>query len=153
MQLTPELLEEKLPEAKTSDTKPKADNFACFVCHANMEGEPLVEVHARKGHGCIECHGDSFAHRNDEDNVTPPDVMFPPEAIDPFCRKCHDRHDAPAKDVVARFLKRCAGKTDPEQIVCTDCHGEHHLSRRTVRWDKRTGKLLLETAAETPQGQ
>ena len=25
---------------------------------------------------------------------------------------------------------------------CTDCHGDHRLRLRTVRWDKKTGKLL-----------
>ena len=129
--------------AKPGETaKPKADNFACYVCHANYEDEPMVVSHAKEDVGCVKCHGESIAHRNDEDNVTPPDIMYPQEAIDKACAECHDTHDAPAVKIVIRWQERCPGKEDPSQIVCTDCHGEHRLKSRTVRWDKKTGRLL-----------
>ncbi len=143
------LLDEKLPEAKPSEKpqgKPKADNFACYVCHGNYEGEELAEIHAKEGYGCVKCHGESLAHRDDEDHLTPPDVMFPAEKIDPGCAECHDTHDAPARKVVECWQQRCPQKTKPEQLVCTDCHGKHRLEKRTIRWDKATGKIIERAA-------
>jgi hypothetical protein len=119
-----------------------AENQACHVCHENYRDEPLVQVHAEAEVGCVECHGDSFAHRNDENHTTPPDVMFSAAKIDSGCAECHVEHDAPARKVIARMQERCPEKTDPSTINCTDCHGKHRLERRTVVWDKDTGKLL-----------
>jgi hypothetical protein len=127
--------------------RPPADNSACFVCHANYEEESMAVVHAKAGTGCVDCHGPSLAHRNDEDNVTPPDVIYAAAKIDGACRKCHDQHDAPATKVIACWQQRSAGVKDPAQLVCTDCHGEHRLAVRTVRWDKTTRKLLDGDAA------
>ena len=121
---------------------PVADNLACYCCHANYKEEPFAQEHAKANVGCVKCHGESYAHRNDEDNITPPDVMFPPERIAQACKPCHDGHDAPAVKVIARWREQCPEKTDPEGIVCTDCHGRHRLPARQVRWDKKTGKLL-----------
>lgn len=119
-----------------------ADNGPCFVCHANYQAEPLASQHTAADVGCVACHGESYAHRNDESNTTPPEVMYPPDRIDPACQKCHASHDVSAAAVIALWLKRCPDKTDARRIVCTDCHGEHRLKVRTVRWDRKTGKLL-----------
>lgn len=147
------LLLDELAETEDSSSEKTAeaiaDNSACFVCHANYAEEPLARDHAKAGLGCVNCHGDSFAHRNDENNTTPPDTMYPANKIDPFCRECHATHDAPAVDVIALYLKRCPSKSDPAKIVCTDCHGEHRLQVRTVRWDKETRKLMT-GSGETP---
>lgn len=137
-------------------TKPgatAADNAACFVCHANYKQEALTLKHAAQGLACTACHGASEAHRNDENNITPPDVMFPLATLDGACRKCHATHDAPARAVVARFRDRVEGRGEAlEGLVCTSCHGEHRLDHRTVRWDRATGKLLggKATAAASP---
>lgn len=125
-----------------SAAKTIADNSACFVCHVNYSEEPLARDHAKAGLGCVDCHGDSFAHRNDENNTTPPDTMYPSNKIVSFCHECHATHDAPAVDVIALYLERGLSKSDPAKIVCTDCHGEHRLQVRTVRWNKETGKLI-----------
>ncbi len=143
-------LDEKLPMAPAGGAEIKADNFSCFVCHANYQEEEFVLAHAKEDIGCIECHGPSHAHRDDEGNVTPPDVMYPSEEIKKNCAKCHEDHDVPARKVIARWQQRCPTITDPGKIVCTDCHGQHRLKRRTVRWNKRTGKLL---AREEPAAQ
>lgn len=127
---------------------PMADNSACYVCHTNFEEEGMVVAHARNNVGCIDCHGKSYAHRDDEDNITPPDVMFPQDAIDTACTECHDEHNVAAVKVLARWQERCPGKDDPGQIVCTDCHGQHRLKVRTVRWDKKTRRLILRKSAE-----
>lgn len=120
----------------------KADNQACYVCHANYQEEELVGWHAEEDVGCVDCHGNSFAHRNDENNTTPPDVMFPRRKIDANCRDCHEEHDVPAHKVIARFLERELKKTAPKSLVCTDCHGQHRLKLRTVVWNKETGELI-----------
>lgn len=140
----PLLLEEaKVPPApKKKPPGPVADNSPCFVCHSNYQEESLASVHALENVGCVRCHGVSLTHRNDENNTTPPDKMYPAEAIDLACAECHETHDASARKVLTRWKERCPQKTDFSQVVCTDCHGEHRLKLRTVRWDKKSGRLL-----------
>jgi len=132
--------------APAATTRALTDNAACFVCHANYREEPLASRHAAANVACVDCHGPSYAHRNDENNTTPPDVMYPADEIDQACRKCHASHDVPAAKVIAcwQSARREADpdKTNTETIVCTDCHGNHRLRLRSVRWDKKTGKLL-----------
>ena len=137
----PLLLDEPSPDESPS-TKTMADNSSCYVCHVNYQKEQLVTQHAVENIGCAGCHGESTAHKNDENNTTPPDRMFPSDTIDEACRTCHATHDAPAADVIARWQERCPTKTDPKTLLCTDCHGDHRLTIRTVRWDKKTGRLL-----------
>lgn len=139
------LLLEEPPEKDPLDVPigPVADNLACYCCHINYEEETFVVQHAKADVGCVECHGDSLDHRNDEDNITPPDVMFPPEKIAANCAECHKEHDAPAVDVIVRWQERCPAITDPKTILCTDCHGEHRLKLRTIRWNKKTGELIV----------
>jgi formate-dependent nitrite reductase cytochrome c552 subunit len=114
------------------------------VCHANYEGEKMVVVHGAENVGCMDCHGKSYAHRDDENNITPPDIMFPPDVIDESCEECHETHDVAAGKVVARWQERALAGKALEAMVCTDCHGEHRLKLRTVRWDKRTRELIIE---------
>lgn len=142
---TAPLLLDEPPEKDPVDAPlgPVADNSACHVCHTNYEEEPFAVSHAEADVGCVECHGKSYPHRNDEDNVTPPDVIFPPEKIKANCATCHDTHDAPAVEVIARWQQRCPAKSDPKTLLCTDCHGQHRLKLRTVRWDKTTRRLIL----------
>ncbi len=137
---SPLLLDE--PSEEPDKKVHKADNSACYVCHANYEEEALVGWHAVEDIGCVDCHGDSFAHRNDENNTTPPDVMFPSKKIDANCGECHEDHDVPAHKVIARFLERSLSKADSKALVCTDCHGYHRLKLRTVVWNKETRELI-----------
>jgi hypothetical protein len=139
----PLLLEARKPaERADAGKKSSADNAACLVCHANFKREALANTHAVHGIPCTKCHGPSVAHRNDEANVIPPDVMFATACIDSSCARCHDSHDVAPKAVIARFLERTSGKASPRPLACTSCHGEHQLSVRTVRWDRATGKVL-----------
>jgi hypothetical protein len=55
---------------------------------------------------------------------------------------CHESDDVPPEKVVARWKEVAIDKTDPETIVCTDCHGDHRMKVRTIIWDKKSGKLL-----------
>ncbi|MCP5118015.1 MAG: hypothetical protein GY953_44940 [bacterium] len=133
--------------AADPDAPEGADNSRCHVCHLNFAQEEIAVKHARQDIGCGECHGDCDAHIDDESWAsggpgTPPGIMFPPEAVDAACGRCHDTHDASAKEVMQRSRERVPEKTDPSKIVCTDCHG-HHRVRAELRhawWDKRTGK-------------
>jgi len=147
----PLLLDEPTQEQQDSagmTTQAAVENTACFVCHANYRTESLASSHARANIGCAVCHGQSFEHKNDENNTTPPEKMYSADKIDSFCQGCHNSHDVPAGKVVALWTKRNPGKTDPDKIVCTDCHGNHRMKVRTIVWDKKTGKLLSTNRGE-----
>jgi len=141
----PEKETEAAPQKKTpaeSGKKASADNSACFVCHSNYEEEFLAVRHAEEGIGCTDCHGESMDHADDEDNITPPDVLYARNDIEKLCRQCHDSHDVPPGKVIALWRKRALDRIAPASPVCTDCHGEHRLNVRTVRWNKKTRELL-----------
>ena len=121
---------------ENGDTGPVADNSRCHVCHINYEQEALAVVHAQADIGCEQCHGPSNAHCSDEDNITPPDIMYPKVKINPFCISCHP------KDKIGQLHKSFFAASAANQGYCTDCHGEHSLSYRTRKWDKATGNLV-----------
>ena len=153
-------------------TKAANENTACFVCHANYRTEFLANRHAKANVGCFNCHGESSAHQNDENNITAPETLYSADKIDPACRSCHTAHNISPREIITNYLKKksekantsCKGchesddvppekvvdrwkeqipdKTDPEKIVCTDCHGSHRMKVRTIIWDKNSGKLL-----------
>jgi hypothetical protein len=125
-----------------SDQSSMAYYVMCNDCHMGYIGEPLALAHAKAGMSCDSCHGKSRAHYSDESNTTPPDKMFPADEINPFCQGCHHSHDVPADKVVTLWMERNSDKTNPDKIVCTDCHGEHRMKVRTIIWDKETGKRL-----------
>ena len=120
-----------------------AENESCYVCHGDYREEPMVGWHLKANVSCVKCHGPSHAHRDDEDNVTPPDVMYAAAEIDAACQKCHEDHLAPARKVIATWKQRCPQKTNPDDVVCTDCHGQHRRPFRTVQWDKKTRELIV----------
>jgi hypothetical protein len=149
-----------------------SENTACFVCHANYQSEFLAGRHAQANMSCYNCNGESSAHQNDENNITPPEILYSADKVDPFCRGCHTAHkisprqiitrwlekkaeeenpsckgchesnDVPPEKVVALWKERGLEKVKPDKIVCTDCHGDHRMRVRTIIWDKKTGKLL-----------
>jgi hypothetical protein len=121
------------------EDQPAADNSFCYVCHLNYDGEELALDHERVGVACTECHGQSLDHCNDENNITPPDIMYPKAKINSSCMSCHPRDKIDHVDTHEAVLSSAA----TQQKQCTDCHGtDHRLSVRTVRWDKATGELL-----------
>lgn len=104
---------------------PLGPNSACYVCHMTFVFEELAKTHLAEKVTCIECHGLSAAHANDENiGATKPDITYKREKIDASCQKCHETHDVAANEVVARFLERQL--KDPK-LVCTDCHGMHRI--------------------------
>jgi hypothetical protein len=137
----PLLLEEPIgDEQRPPPEGPVADNSRCHVCHVNYQEEELAVTHARGNVGCEDCHGSCDAHCSDEDNITPPDIMYPAAKINPFCMTCHaEVKDDP--ELAANHEEVLKG-TAAENKLCTDCHGKHRLGYRTRRWNKETGELL-----------
>ena len=105
--------------------------------------------HLAFGIGCERCHGESFRHRSDEANITPPEIMYPKEKINPTCMMCHPRHDIQdTKDhrpILEAGLSIFESQPSDEKAkeYCTDCHGsKHRMKTRTIHWDKCTGAPL-----------
>jgi hypothetical protein len=124
-------------------------NPFCRACHLDFDEEELTLDHELAGIGCERCHGESLRHRSDEANVTPPELMYPKERIDPACMSCHPRqaiqHVQDHRPGLEAALSIFETATPGEQTkqYCTDCHGlQHRMKVRTVRWDKCTGELL-----------
>ena len=123
---------------KAQKKREPADNYYCLVCHVNYEDEKLVKTHHPVGLGCETCHGMSDKHSEDEDNVTPPDVMFKKAGISLFCTTCHDKQELTEEEEHKELF---ASETEQKK-PCTECHGsKHRLGVRTRKWDKDSGKL------------
>jgi len=100
-------------------------NATCYVCHMTFVREEISKVHFKEKVTCIKCHGLSAGHANDEHvGATKPDKLYKRHQIDAMCAECHEDHDAPAVEVIARFLE-CKPNQSP--AVCTDCHGKHKI--------------------------
>ena len=114
-------------EGEPAEIDPLGPNAACYVCHTTFVHEELSKQHLVEQIGCIKCHGLSDKHANDENiGATPPDVTYKRGQIDAACTiECHEEHDVPAKDVLARFLERKLPHSPPP--VCTECHGTHRI--------------------------
>ena len=124
-------------------------NPFCRACHLDFDEEELALDHELAGIGCERCHGESLRHRSDEANITPPELMYPKERINPTCMMCHPRHDINhLKDhqpILEAGLSVFAGAPPDANArkYCTDCHGQkHRMQNRTTRWNKATGELI-----------
>ena len=116
-----------------------ADNFFCYVCHLNYQEESFAKEHQAEGVGCETCHGISDKHSEDEDNITPPDIMYPKAVIVQFCIACHSKDDLLKEESHNTLFSNAAQDVE----TCTDCHcKEHRLEVRTRKWDKQTGRLI-----------
>jgi hypothetical protein len=114
-----------------------ADNSRCYVCHINFSIENFAVTHARADISCEHCHGPSDAHCSDEDNITPPDIMYPEEKINPSCLQCHlngIKDNEEHQPVLAAVMQK----------NCTSCHDDHKMSHRTRRWNRQTGELVYD---------
>ena len=135
---------EKSIEGKTKKETFVANQF-CSACHYCFGNEELARTHERAGIGCERCHGESERHRSDEDNITPPELMYTKERINPTCMMCHPRaeikHVSHHQSVLAGADTIFDKSTN--QKNCTDCHAtDHHIRVRTIHWNKATGELL-----------
>ena len=108
-------------------SKALGPNAACYVCHMTYVKEPMSRLHLKHRVYCIDCHGTSAAHANDEDiGATKPDIYFKRNQVNASCRKCHSDHDAAPEKVIKRWIERKLTVSPP---VCTDCHGSHKIKR------------------------
>ncbi|MHC4442992.1 MAG: 3-keto-disaccharide hydrolase [Planctomycetota bacterium] len=104
-------------------------NGLCLVCHASLAEEEITLQHLKQGIMCIDCHGRSTEHMEDEMLNTTPDIKFGRIEVKPFCQGCHEEHKHPTK--VLEFLEKWRGKDRAHGRVvnsgsiCTDCHGLH----------------------------
>jgi predicted CXXCH cytochrome family protein len=106
---------------------PLGPNAACYVCHMTYVKEPLSRLHLRHKVYCIDCHGPSIGHANDEDiGATKPDIYFKRDKVNASCRKCHSDHNAAPEKVVKRWFDRKLKTNSP---ICTECHGQHKIKR------------------------
>ncbi len=142
---------ENNPAGLKAEKKTFIANQFCSACHYSFAEEELARNHAAAGIGCERCHGESERHRSDEDNVTPPEIMYPRTKIVPMCMMCHPRHEISHVKHHERLLAgaKTVFDSDPKdadsQITCTTCHAKkHRINVRTKRWDKATGELLKE---------
>jgi hypothetical protein len=127
-------------------------NPFCKACHLDFDEDELALNHEIAGIGCERCHGESLKHRSDEGNITPPQLMYPKERINPTCMMCHPRHDIQHVEDHRPLLEAGLSVFETEQApgddadvkkYCVDCHGpDHRMKVRTVRWDKASGKVL-----------
>jgi hypothetical protein len=137
-----------------ADKKPALTFVAnpfCRACHFDFDEEELALDHEVFGIGCERCHGESFRHRSDEANLTPPEIMYAKERINPSCMSCHPRqaiqdtkdHDPILEAGLSSFEGATPSGKDAKKY-CTDCHGSKHrvLRVRATHWDKATGALL-----------
>jgi len=129
------------PEEKYYD---EADNSFCYVCHINFKKEPLVVRHKAANVGCVDCHGESLPHADDEDNATAPTTMFTKAEVNDACSTgCHEPEKL--KKITSHkawYALTDREKTETNRQYCTDCHGMHKLDTRDRKWDKKTKKLI-----------
>ena len=136
------------PAEERTEEETFVANLFCSACHYAFGDEELALSHERAGIGCERCHGESERHRSDEDNITPPEIMYPKAKINPTCMMCHPRGKIKHVSDHASFLagaETIFDKSDGPKQYCIDCYGkEHRMNVRTIRWNKATGELLEE---------
>jgi hypothetical protein len=113
------------------------DNSRCHVCHINFAFDDLAVKHEEVNVGCETCHGSSDSHCSDEDNIIPPDIMWPLASLNSKCMECHEQAKLPKEEHTELF-----SEASEDVKVCTDCHGDHRLPHRTRRWNRETGELI-----------
>ena len=116
-----------LPGARAEDSgeessgpfiDPMSVNATCYVCHMTFVHESISKEHFAEEVTCIDCHGLSAAHANDEDiGATKPDIVYAQDQIDTMCVECHEEpmgeHPEEAK-LIAEYVE--PGKEIPWYI-------------------------------------
>lgn len=91
----------------------------CAGCHVDVSDRWVGTRHDLADIGCIECHGPSEGHVQDENNEVLPDEIFARADMDRLCAACHRcEHAAAARDRPDLSITRAPP-------VCTDCHPAH----------------------------
>jgi hypothetical protein len=148
----PSVVEAKaVPNPNNKPAESFLANPYCMVCHLDFDEEELALQHEIWGIGCERCHGESFRHRSDEANITPPEIMYPKERINPSCMSCHPRQNIqdtkdhePILEAGLSVFEEATPSGRNAKKYCTDCHGSKHriLRVRATTWDKATGAVL-----------
>jgi len=115
------LLDElKNPHINTTPLSRTNPLAGCILCHVDIEDEHLASTHCTADNmGCVECHGQSVGHINDENNEVKPDVMFTRANTDRLCSPCHDC----SRQVTPDWKQTPASK----RKTCTGCHPAHRF--------------------------
>lgn len=125
------------------------DPGSCVTCHASFDDEALkapvagmeLDVHARHGLSCVDCHGGDATAEDIEAAMDPAKgyVGAPTrEEIPAFCGRCHQDadymrdYDPGARvDQVDLYWTSVHGhrlrEGDGKVATCTDCHGHHGI--------------------------
>ncbi len=119
---------------KFAASVPADSNDSCYMCHMLFTDEEISVSHLKTGVPCSQCHGKSLAHTSDETFSTAPDIVYARQEVNSFCRTCHPTHtNVPPEKLVEVWLQRNPKFLEPgraeTEIVCTDCHGSHRISR------------------------
>ena len=123
------------PDDSAEEDDPVFVNANCCVCHQTFVKEEICRVHLQEKITCVNCHGVSAGHVNDENiGATKPDIVYRRDQVDAMCAKCHTEHDVAARQVIARFLER---KLQQSPAICTDCHGKHRIDRSAEELQKK----------------
>ena len=141
----------KSPGDDSAQIDPMSVNATCYVCHMTFVHEKISSEHFQAKVTCVECHGLSAKHANDENiGATKPDIAYPRKSIDKMCEKCHEEHDVSPRKVVSRFMQRKLPAERPP--VCTDCHGSHRIEREEEADQSKADKKNAGKTSETKNG-
>ena len=112
--MDPELLAQ-LAEAEAAAAAEEQVGM-CGTCHVDVVDDFAGSLHQAEDVGCVECHGPSEGHVEDENNEVKPEEVFARADVDRLCGECHRCPDPAAK--------REPGPGEKHK-VCIDCHGPH----------------------------
>ena len=122
----------------------------CIDCHLKQTDERLSapaknvreDIHAQKGIGCLDCHGNVTQHGADPRNITPGVGFLSKPArrdIPALCGRCHSdaafmkrfnpmlRVDQVAEYRTSVHGKRLLEMGDTSVATCVDCHPAHRI--------------------------
>jgi predicted CXXCH cytochrome family protein len=123
---------------------------SCIACHIKLQDERLsapartfsTDIHAQKGFGCLDCHGNVTHHGSDPRDITPGiGFLHKPDRRDipAMCGRCHSdaafmkRYNPMLRvDEVAEYRTSVHGKRllemgDTAVATCIDCHPAHRI--------------------------
>jgi hypothetical protein len=115
----------------------------CAECHAGLREERLAspartyanDVHAKRGFGCLACHGGAAGHDAATGFLSKPQRRQIPR----LCGDCHSdaaymrqfnpslRVDQVAEYITSGHGRRLMANNDADVATCTDCHKVHEM--------------------------
>ena len=126
---------------------------SCRLCHSELDDERLAkpakvfdeDIHARKGFGCVSCHGGDPTAEGMESMDPDKGYIGAPERgqIAAICGRCHSdasfmkRYNPALRvDQVAEYNSSAHGQrlsalNDPKVATCTSCHPAHTIKPPT----------------------